>query len=255
VNGKDEERSAGLAVRCRGVEHRYRTGTGAEVAALRGVDLHIAAGEQAAVWGPSGSGKSTLLTLLGGVQRPSAGRIWLGDEDITGMSEPELARLRSSSVSSMLQGAKRNLLPYATASGNVRFAALVTRARGARHAPDEMRLLTDVGLGGLADRRASKLSGGQQQRLALACAVASGPQLLLADEPTSQLSHEDRDDVLALLHRLAVDYGMTLLVITHDPAVADTFARSVRLRDGCVADPDEAVPEDEATPLFGQHER
>jgi ABC-type lipoprotein export system ATPase subunit len=237
-------RAAGLSVRCRGVEHRYRTATGEEVMALRGVDLDLAAGEQAAVSGPSGSGKSTLLTLLGGVQRPSAGQIWLGEDVITGMTEPELAMLRSSAVSSMLQGARRNLLPYATVLGNLHFAALASRGGSSRHTADEMDLLADVGLDGHASRRASKLSGGQRQRLALACAVVSRPRLLLADEPTSQLSHHDRDDVLTLLQRMAADHGMTLLVITHDPTVAATFPRHLRIRDGRVEDAAEPAPEE-----------
>jgi ABC-type lipoprotein export system ATPase subunit len=236
LNVEDEEEPAGLAVRCRGVEHRYRTDDGDVVTALHDVDLDIAAGERAALLGPSGSGKSTLLRLVGGVQRPSAGHIWLGEADITRMTEPELALLRSSSSSSVLQGAKRNLLPYATALGNVRFARSAVRTHRPRLTIDEKRLLADVGLDGQAHRRASKLSGGQQQRLALACAVVSRPKLLLADEPTSQLSHEDRDGVLALLHRVAVDYGMTVLVITHDPTVAASFPRNLRLRDGCLID-------------------
>ena len=117
-------RPGGIAVRCQGVVHLYRTFEGHDVVALQGVDLSIAEGERVAFLGPSGSGKSTLLTLLGGIQKPSAGRIFLGDEEISRMGERFLARVRARSVSTMLQGATRNLLPYATARQNIGVARL-----------------------------------------------------------------------------------------------------------------------------------
>src|SRR5215212_8496189 len=115
------QRAGGLSVRCQGLVHLYKTFEGHDVVALQGVDLNVAAGERLAFLGPSGSGKSTLLTLLGGIQRPSAGRIFLGDEEISRLSERQLTRVRASRVSTMLQGATRNLLHYATARQNLRF--------------------------------------------------------------------------------------------------------------------------------------
>jgi putative ABC transport system ATP-binding protein len=184
--------------------------------------------------GPSGSGKSTLLTLLGGIQRPSAGKIYLGDEEISKMSEKAVSRLRARRVSTMLQGAARNLLPYATARQNLTFARLAMPTADRRNARDDAELLMRMGLQQQANQVVSTLSGGQRQRLALVCAVVSNPQLLLADEPTSQLSHQDRDEVIHLIHRLGDDFGTTILVVTHQPEVADTFPRTIRMLGGRV---------------------
>ena len=120
----EDTRTGGLGIRCEGVVHLYKTFGGHDVVALRGVDLTIRPGERVAFLGPSGSGKSTLLALLGGIQRPSAGRIFLGEEEISRMGERYLARIRSRQVSTMLQGSTRNLLPYATARQNIAFARL-----------------------------------------------------------------------------------------------------------------------------------
>jgi putative ABC transport system ATP-binding protein len=226
---------AGLAVRCEGVVHLYRTFAGHDVVALRGLDLLISAGERLAFLGPSGSGKSTLLSLLGGIQRPSAGRIFLDDDEISRMSERSLARVRARQVSTMLQGATRNLLTYATAGQNIAFAQLSMTAAERRDAPLAAELLNRVGLDGQANQVVATMSGGQRQRLALACAVATRPRLILADEPTSQLSHHDRDEVIDLLHRIGNDLGTTMVVVTHQPEVAATFPRTITIHGGRVS--------------------
>jgi len=228
------ERPGGVGIRCQGVVHLYRTFEGHDVVALQGVDLTIEPGERVAFLGPSGSGKSTLLTLLGGIQKPSAGRIFLGDEEISRMGERYLARIRSRQVSTMLQGATRNLLSYATARQNLAFARLALSSAERRAALLDLELLRKVGLEQQADQVVSTMSGGQRQRLALACAVSTSPQLLLADEPTSQLSHEDRDHVIELLHQLGDDLGTTIVVVTHQPEVAATFPRTVTMKGGRV---------------------
>lgn len=225
---------SGISVRCEGVVHLYKTFEGHDVVALQGVDLVVEAGERVAFLGPSGSGKSTLLTLFGGIQRPSAGRIFLGDDEISRMGERQLTKLRASRVSTMLQGATRNLLHYATARQNLGFAHLAMRTSGRRPTLSDDELLDRVGLGAQADQVVSTMSGGQRQRLALACAVTSSPALLLADEPTSQLSHEDRDHMLELIHGLGDEFGTTILVVTHQPEVAETFPRTVTMRGGRV---------------------
>lgn len=224
----------GIGVRCSGVVHLYRTFEGHDVVALQGVDLAIRPGERVAFLGPSGSGKSTLLTLLGGIQKPSAGRIFLGEHEISRLPEPQLARLRSRRVSTMLQGATRNLLAYATARQNIAFARLALSGAERRQAVPETDLLARVGLAGVADQVVSTMSGGQRQRLALACAVSTSPQLLLADEPTSQLSHDDRDAVIGLVHELGDELGTTIVVVTHQPEVAATFPRTVTMKGGRV---------------------
>ena len=227
-------RPGGVGIRCQGVVHLYRTFEGHDVVALQGVDLTIQPGERVAFLGPSGSGKSTLLTLLGGIQKPSAGRIFLGDDEISRMGERYLARIRSRRVSTMLQGSTRNLLPYATARQNIAFARLALSSAERRGALLDTDLLRRVGLEQQADQVVSTMSGGQRQRLALACAVSTSPQLLLADEPTSQLSHEDRDHVIELLHQLGDDLGTTIVVVTHQPEVAATFPRTVTMKGGRV---------------------
>ncbi|UYM05911.1 ABC transporter ATP-binding protein [Solicola gregarius] len=230
----DAVETGGLSVRCEGVVHLYRTVQGHDVVALQGVDLQISAGERVALLGPSGSGKSTLLALLGGIQRASAGRIQLGEHDISRQSDAELTRLRSSSVSTMLQGADRNLLPYATTRQNVEFAQLAVPRSRRRDLPSPDDLLARVRLSEQADRTVANLSGGQRQRAALAATVAVHPRLLLADEPTSQLNDDDRDQVLALMHEVGEELGTTVVVVTHDPAVSATFPRTVTIKSGRV---------------------
>ena len=227
-------RPGGVGLRCSGVVHLYRTFEGHDVVALQGVDLSIERGERVAFLGPSGSGKSTLLSLLGGIQKPSAGRIFLGDDEISRMGESYLARIRARRVSTMLQGSTRNLLSYATARQNIAFARLALTAEERRGVPDERSLLARVGLEQQLDQVVATMSGGQRQRLALACAIACGPQLLLADEPTSQLSHDDRDAVIELIHQLGDDLGTTIVVVTHQPEVAATFPRTVTMKGGRV---------------------
>ena len=224
--------SAGVAVRCVNVVQIYTTAGGHDVVALRGVNLDIAPGEEVALLGPSGSGKSTLLSLFGGVLRPSAGKVLVGGTDISRIKESELGRLRSGTVASLLQGATRNLLPYATPEENVTFArkALTPAARRRLPAPDA--LLDALGMGDLTGRPLSGMSGGEKQRVAFASAVSSGAGLLLADEPTSQLSHDDRDAMVELIHVVNREFGTTVVLVTHDPEVAAKMPRSITIRNG-----------------------
>ena len=223
---------AGVAVRCVNVVQIYTTAGGHDVVALRGVDLDIRAGELVALLGPSGSGKSTLLGLFGGVLRPSAGRVLVDGTDIARISEAELGRMRSGTVATLLQGASRNLLPYATAADNIRFArrALAPATRRKQPAPRE--LLDRLGLAELTDAKVAAMSGGERQRVAFAATVSSGAGLLLADEPTSQLSHDDRDAMIALIRQVNAEFGTTVVMVTHDPQVAGAMPRTVTIRNG-----------------------
>ena len=222
----------GVAVQCVNVVQIYTTAGGHDVVALRGVNLDIGPGEQVALLGPSGSGKSTLLSLFGGVLRPSAGRVLVGGTDISRIKEAELGRLRSGTVASLLQGASRNLLPYATPEENVVFARKALTPAARRRLPAPAELLDRLGLGPLAGQPLRGMSGGEKQRVAFAAAVSSGAGLLLADEPTSQLSHDDRDAMIELIHVVNREFGTTVVLVTHDPEVAAQLPRSITIRNG-----------------------
>ena len=224
--------TAGLPVRTQGLVHIYRA-EGHDVAALSGVDLVVGAGERVALLGPSGSGKSTLLGLLGGLFRPSAGKVHVGEHELSAMTEAEIDSYRSTEVGILLQGARRNLLPYLTPRENLAFAARAASRRG-RDLPEAGEVLRLVGLEGRADDPLSRLTPGQLQLAALGVAMSTSPGLLLADEPTSQLDHGARDTVLEALAHAATTLGTTVVVVTHDPAVAAAFPRTVTIRDGRV---------------------
>jgi putative ABC transport system ATP-binding protein len=221
---------AGLSVTTRGLVHIYRA-EGHDVAALSGVDLSISSGELVGLLGPSGSGKSTLLSLLGGLLRPSAGKIHIGSDEVSSVSDARLDELRAGTVSLMLQGAGRNLLPYLSVEENVAFAQHAARRHGI-DVPEPEDVLARLGLGEVADTRPSTLTPGQRQLAAVAVAIASAPSLLLTDEPTSQLDHEAADLVLSAIEQVNRDLGTTVVLVTHDPTVADRLPRTVTIRDG-----------------------
>jgi ABC-type lipoprotein export system ATPase subunit len=224
---------AGLSIRCEELVHIYRTAD-VDVVAVRGVDLDVEAGERVALLGPSGSGKSTLLGMLGGLIPLSAGRAWIGDDEIGGLTEPQLLRMRADRVGFVLQGAARNLLPYGTAADNIRFAQRsISRARRG-DLLEPLALLDALGLADIAGQPMATLAGGEQQRVALAAAVANGPGLLLADEPTSQLDEPARDAVLDLLEAVNERFGTTIVVVTHDEEVGRRLGRTVSMRFGQV---------------------
>jgi ABC-type lipoprotein export system ATPase subunit len=234
---------SGIPVSCHGLVHIYRL-EGNDVVALSGVDLDVAGGEVVGLLGPSGSGKSTLLNLFAGLLRPSAGRLHVGPHEIARMDEKGLARMRATDVGVVLQGAMRNLLPYAGPLDNVRFAQRGARKVRSSRADDGDLAAVDLpdprevlGLVGLADHAAtplSSLSPGQRQRLAVGVGLAARPGLLLLDEPTSQLDHEGRDEVLKAVTDINRDLGTTVVAVTHDPDVAARLPRTVTIRDGRV---------------------
>ncbi|MEU9831280.1 ABC transporter ATP-binding protein [Streptosporangium sp. NPDC048047] len=211
---------------------RYGRGPGL-VRALDGVELEAAAGETLAVMGPSGSGKSTLLHLLGGLERPSAGEVWLAGRRIDGMSEKALARLRRRSIGFVFQAF--HLVDELTAAENVELPALLAgrSLRTARRRAAE--LLDHVGLGDRARRLPSAMSGGERQRVAVARALVNEPLVVLADEPTGNLDSAATADVLRLLDGLRTA-GQTLVIVTHDTRVAAVADRLVSLRDGVLVE-------------------
>lgn len=219
-------------VRARGLRKEYGSGEGL-VRAVDEVDLDVARGETLAVMGPSGCGKSTLLHLLGGLDRPSAGELWLNGRRIDRLSERSLAQLRRHEVGFVFQAF--HLMDELTAQENVELPALLAgrSPREARHRARQ--LLNQVGLGDRADHLPSGLSGGQRQRVAIARALANDPLLLLADEPTGNLDSAATLEVLRLFESLHAD-GLTLVVVTHDERIAATADWLISMRDGAFVD-------------------
>ena len=226
--------SAGLRVRVEHLVHDYAT-DGERVRAVDDLSFAVAAGERLTVVGPSGSGKSTVLTVLAGLQRPTSGRVLIGDLDLVSLSEAELVALRRRHLAVVVQDPRRNLLPYGTAVDNVRFAQRPA-ARGTRKR-DPLELLRSLGLEAVAGDRVDRLSGGERQRVAIAAGLALDPDVLLVDEPTSALDARSRDDVLALLERVADESGATMIAITHDPVVAARLGGSLTLDGGRAVTP------------------
>jgi ABC-type lipoprotein export system ATPase subunit len=224
---------AAPAVCCENLVHVFGT-PGNEVAALRGVDLTIAPGEMVALLGPSGAGKTTLLWHLAGLLKPTAGIVEINGLPLTGLTGRALTSMRLREIGLLLQNPASNLLPSRTALGNVLFAQSPTRRTRAMKRKRALALLDRVGLAEAARRPAGMLSGGEQQRLALAVALANGPKLLLADEPTSQLDPTSAADVIELIQAANASLGTTVVAVTHDPEVAAALGRTVTIRDGRV---------------------
>jgi len=212
----------------------YRTGSIA-VAALRGVSLSIAPGEYVAVIGPSGSGKSTLMHILGCLDVPTSGRYRLAGEDVGGMSETALAEVRNRRIGFVFQ--QFNLLSSMTAWQNVELPLVYAGVPRAERKERAMEALASVGLAGRVAHRPGELSGGQQQRVAVARALVTEPDLILADEPTGNLDSVSAADVLRLMDELH-DAGRTLVLITHDAEVASASERVLGIRDGLVTEND-----------------
>ncbi|WP_031525877.1 ABC transporter ATP-binding protein [Streptomyces sp. NRRL F-5123] len=201
--------------------------------AVDGVDLDVPEGQTLAVTGPSGCGKSTLLQLLGGLDRPTEGEVWLGGRRVDGLGERALARLRRRSVGFVFQA--YHLMDELTAAENVELPALLAGSPARRARARAAGLLERVGLAGRARALPAELSGGQRQRVAIARALVNEPLVVLADEPTGNLDSAATADVLRLFGELRAA-GQTLVVVTHDERVAATADRVVSLRDGAVAD-------------------
>ena len=217
-------------IKLRGLTRQYRVGP-QHVDAVAGVDLEIARGEAVALVGPSGSGKSTLLNLLGGLDRPTSGEIWVDGEDLARAAARRLVEHRKRRIGFVFQSF--NLLPYRTALENVEVPLMVAGLPRNERRERARALLKQVGLEARMGHRPSQLSGGEQQRVAIARALSMKPLILLADEPTGNLDSATGEGVMRLLLELN-EGGLTLIIVTHDSAVAAYAHRIVRLRDGKV---------------------
>ena len=208
----------------------YRMGK-VEVPALRGVDITVKEGEFVAIMGPSGCGKSTLLHLMGGLLRPSCGRIHIAGVDIGSAPDSVRTEFRRRRMGFVFQG--YNLLPTLTAGDNIELARRIY-GDGKRGKTGVQQVLTLLGLQNKMDHKPCELSGGEQQRVAVARAVINNPSLLLADEPTGSLDSDNSQRVLDVLQELNLQYGQTIIMITHDSEVASTASRIIEMRDGRV---------------------
>ncbi len=215
------------------VVHVYGTAE-QQVTALRGVDLTVNEGEMVALLGPSGAGKSTLMWLCAGLLQPTAGQVEVCGRRLTRLRQSAATDMRLRDVGVVLQNPSRNLLPYETAKGNVLFAQRPTRRTAKMKSKRAHDLLDAVGLAHVSSHPARRLSGGEQQRLAVAVALANGPRLLLADEPTSQLDTKSAASVIDLIKAANEDLGTTVIAVTHDPEVGAALGRTVTIRDGRV---------------------
>jgi putative ABC transport system ATP-binding protein len=222
----------GAMVRSSRLRKVYRAG--AEVEALRGVDLEVGRGEMVAVVGPSGSGKTTLLNCLSGLDRFDGGRVWIDGRDISGMSDRERTEYRLRSMGFVFQAF--NLLPVLTAAENVEIPLLLQGVRAGEARRRTLDMLETLGLAHRARHRPDQLSGGEQQRVAVARALVHRPAVVWADEPTGNLDTEVTSVIIELLIR-SNRQGQTIVLVTHNPEVAQQAGRLVRMRDGRIEAP------------------
>lgn len=200
------------------------------VHALAGVDLEIQQGEFIGIIGPSGSGKSTLLYLLGGLDHPTSGQIWFGEEDIANMDDDVLAKFRQRMIGFVFQSF--NLIPTMTAVQNVSFPLIFAGVSQTERYERAKTLLEMVGLGDRLDHKPTELSGGQQQRVSIARSLVNNPSVILADEPTGNLDSKSGGDVIDILKRLNQEEGRTIIMVTHDQSLLDVTTRHIQIRDG-----------------------
>ncbi len=203
-----------------------------EVVALQGLDLLVEAGEFIAIVGASGSGKSTLLNILGGLDVPSAGEVNVAGYNLLNMSEKDRTSYRRQAIGFIWQQTGRNLLSYLNAVENVEMPMILEGTPRSLRRDRAMELLTTVGLADRADHKPAQLSGGEQQRVAIATALANAPDVLFADEPTGELDTTTSTEIFDVMRTVNEQQGVTVIVVTHDPLVAEHVNRTVAIRDG-----------------------
>lgn len=220
-----------VLIRCDSLVKIYKVAN-LEVMALQGLDLEVARGEMLGIIGASGSGKSTLMNILGGLDRPSAGRISVDGNDLLKMSYEAINEYRRTKIGFVWQQGARNLIPYLTALENVRLPITIRSQSWSKERPRVEALLDAVGLSERKHHRLSELSGGEQQRVAIAVALANNPVLLLADEPTGEVDTATAVGIFQILKDLNRQYGLTTVIVSHDLEIAHHVDRVVAIRDG-----------------------
>lgn len=218
-------------IRVEGITREYQMGESV-VHALRGIDFTVRRGELVAVQGRSGSGKTTLLNIIGGLDRPTNGHVWIAGKDVTAMPESELINLRRHTIGFIFQAF--GLIPILSAAENVEVPLRLASAPVAQRDERVRVLLELVGLGERASHRPQELSGGEQQRVAIARSLANTPEILIADEPTGQLDSGTGRTIMTLIRVLVHSEGVTAIVATHDPVLIDLADRVITLSDGLV---------------------
>ena len=224
-------KSGSAYIECSGLFKIYKAAD-LEVVALRGLELKVQQGEILAIVGASGSGKSTLLNILAGYDAPSAGTIRVGDFDLLQMTNKEVVKYRRHEVGFIWQETSRNLFPYLTTLENVELPMVIAGSPKTERKKRAQELLDIVGLGARSNHKPAELSGGEQQRVAIAVGLSNKPPLLLADEPTGELDDQTGKEVLELLNKVNQDLGTTILIVTHDPAIATSVQRAIAIKDG-----------------------
>lgn len=221
-----------IMVRCENLVKIYKS-KGVEVMALQGLDLTVERGEIMGIVGSSGSGKSTLLNMIGGLDKPSAGTIFVDGKDLLKFGERELISYMRDTVGFVWQNNARNLIPYLTAQQNVELPMLLKGARGRQKRAGE--LLDEVGLSKRKNSVLAQMSGGEQQRAAIAIALANDPKLLLADEPTGAVDTATAAAVLDVFKKINKEMGVTVIIVTHDVKLSKSIDRVISVRDGKIA--------------------
>jgi putative ABC transport system ATP-binding protein len=221
-------------IHVRGLRRRYRLGKDNFVDALRGASLDIRRGEMAAIMGPSGSGKSTMMHIIGCLDVPDAGEVWLSGRRVDTVRGRALTRVRGREIGFIFQGF--NLIPTLNAIDNVSLAAEYAGVSRSKAVEKAKRLLGLVGLGDRMAHAPSELSGGQQQRVAIARALVNDPTIILGDEPTGDLDTATSEEIVDTLRRINTETGTTFVLVTHNPEVAEACDRIIRMRDGVVVD-------------------
>ena len=219
-------------IETRGLVKTYME-AGQPLTVLKGIDLIVEPGEMLAIMGPSGSGKSTLLNMIGALDRPTSGKVFINGVDVSTLNDNQLASLRNKQVGFIFQ--QYNLVHRMDALGNVELPMAIGGISRGKRVVRAKELLTLMGLGDRIDHKPNQMSGGEQQRVAIARALANDPPLLLCDELTGNLDSKTGQEIMGILRKLNKDFGKTFVLITHDPSVGEDTDRIVQIRDGAIA--------------------
>jgi putative ABC transport system ATP-binding protein len=228
-----------MSIKLKSVNKEYKLGQ-TVVHALREVSLEVGQGEFVALVGPSGSGKSTLLHLMGALDLPSSGEVWVGDQPVSELEDRELAKIRRDRIGFIFQSF--NLIPVLSVLGNVELPLVLQQVARKERRDKVLAMLERVGLADRAQHKTEELSGGQRQRVAIARALVTGPSIVLSDEPTANLDSKTGNEILELMRRLNQEQKVTLLFATHDPKIVAHAKRVVTIRDGQICGDERVAP-------------